>query len=215
MKTKSTISTVLNIVIFILMIFGAIVMFTGFKFMHGEEVALESTKLGTLKFFTFQSNVFMGIVALLLAIRKNHSTTMYVWKLIATGAVSLTFVIVFGDFWLVLGIPIMSMLQNGSLFYHLIIPVLSIITFVVFERTDKIKFRFTFMGLIPTFLYAIFYAIVVFTHVENGVVPKRYDWYGFTNAGIYVALAVIPGMLILTFIICLLLWLANRKRNHT
>ena len=215
MKTKSTISTVLNIVIFILMVFGAIVMFTGFKFMHGEEVALESTKLGILKFFTFQSNVFMGIVALLFTITKNKSTTLYVWKLIATGAVTLTFLIVFGDFWLALGIPIMSMLQNGNLIYHLVIPVLSILTFVFFERTDKIKFRFTFLGMIPTFVYAIFYAIVVFTHMENGVVPKKYDWYGFTNAGIYVGIAVIPAMLILSYIICLLLLLANRKRHHT
>ena len=215
MKTKSTISTVLNIVIFILMVFGAIVMFTGFKFMHGEEVALESTKLGILKFFTFQSNVFMGIVALFFAITKNKSTTLYVWKLIATGAVTLTFLIVFGDFWLALGIPIMSMLQNGNLIYHLVIPVLSILTFIFFERTDKIKFRLTFLGMIPTFVYAVFYAIVVFTHMENGVVPKKYDWYGFTNAGIYVGIAVIPAMLILSYIICFLLWLANRKRHHT
>ena len=215
MKTKSYISTVLNLVIFILMVFGAIVMFTGFKFMHGEEVALETTKLGILKFFTFQSNVFMGIVALLFAITKIRSTALYVWKLIATGAVTLTFLIVFGDFWLALKIPIMSMLQNGNLLYHLVIPVLSILTFVFFERTERIKFRYTFLGMIPTFVYAIFYAIVVFTHMENGVVPKEYDWYGFTNAGIYAGIAVIPAMLILSYIICFLLWLANRKRNHT
>lgn len=215
MSARDKISTVLNIVIFILMVAGATVIFAGLKFMHGEEVALESTKLGTLKFFTFQSNVFMGITALVFAIRKNRTTAMYVWKLIATGAVTLTFLIVFGYFWLALRIPIMFMLQNGNLFYHLIIPVLSILTFICFERTNRIEFRFVFLGMIPTFLYAIFYAIVVFTHMENGVVPKQYDWYGFTNAGIYVALAVIPCMLILTFIICLLLWLANRKRNHT
>ena len=215
MKTKSYISTVLNLVIFILMVFGAIVMFTGFKFMHGEEVALETTKLGILKFFTFQSNVFMGIVALLFAITKIRSTALYVWKLIATGAVTLTFLIVFGDFWLALKIPIMSMLQNGNLIYPLVIPVLSILTFVFFERTERIKFRYTFLGMIPTFVYAIFYAIVVFTHMENGVVPKEYDWYGFTNAGIYAGIAVIPAMLILSYIICFLLWLANRKRNHT
>ena len=82
-----------------------------------------------------------------------------------------------------------------------------------FERTDRIKFRHTFLGLIPTFLYAVFYAVNVFSHMTDGVVPKKYDWYGFMNAGLYAGIAVIPGMLILTYVICVILWLSNRKRH--
>ena len=210
-KRKATV--IFNIVIFILMVFGVVCMFSGFKFTHGEGVPLEATKLEMLKFFTVDSNIFMGIVALIFAIKERHplSRRMYVWKFAATVSVSLTFLIVFCYFWLVLGIPILSLLQNSNLFFHMVIPVLSIITFVCFERTDKIRFRYTWCGLIPTFIYAIFYAIVAFTHMEGGTVPARYDWYGFTKAGLGPAIAVIPGMLIITYIICLILWAANRK----
>ena len=45
-------------------------MFTGFKFMYGYEPILETTKIGMLKFFTVQSNLFMGIVSLLFAIKE-------------------------------------------------------------------------------------------------------------------------------------------------
>ena len=39
------ISLTINFIIVILVIMSSIIMFTGFKFMHGTEVVLESTKL--------------------------------------------------------------------------------------------------------------------------------------------------------------------------
>lgn len=56
-------SLIVNILIFLFTIFASVVMFTGFKFMTGYETILESTKIGMLRFFTVQSNLFMGIVA--------------------------------------------------------------------------------------------------------------------------------------------------------
>ena len=216
---KLKVSVVINIIIFVLMAVGTVFMFTGFKFTHGQGVPLEATKLEMLKFFTVDSNIFAGFVSLVMAVKEINvikwkspalSRAMYIWKYIATIAVSLTFLIVFGYFWLVLRIPILAMLQNSNLFFHLVIPVLCIFSFVFLERSNKIRFRHTWIGLVPTFLYAVFYAIVAFTHMEGGITPARYDWYGFTKAGIGPAIAVIPGMLIITYIICVLLWAANR-----
>ena len=66
-RTKVKISLVLNILIVIFTIFATIAMFTGFKFMHGHDIVLQSTKLGMLRFFTVQSNILIVIIALFFA----------------------------------------------------------------------------------------------------------------------------------------------------
>ena len=58
------ISLVINILVVILTIISSIIMFTGFKFMPDYELVLETTKIGMFKFFTVQSNIFMGVIAL-------------------------------------------------------------------------------------------------------------------------------------------------------
>ena len=65
---KEKISLCFNIIITILTIVATFIMFTGIKFMHGNEIVLETTKLGMFKFFTVDSNIFMGIVALIFSI---------------------------------------------------------------------------------------------------------------------------------------------------
>ena len=61
------VSLILNIITALFTFVASIIMFTGFNFMHTNETVLESSKLGMLKFFTVQSNIFMGIIALLFA----------------------------------------------------------------------------------------------------------------------------------------------------
>ena len=100
---KIKISLAINIMIVIFTVIACIIMFTGFKFMEGEYV-LESTKIGMFRFFTVDSNVFMGIIAVIFAINelnilKGKSTDikkeLYVLKLMATVGVGLTFLTVF------------------------------------------------------------------------------------------------------------------------
>ena len=93
MKKKT--SLIINAVIFILTVFASFLMFTGIKITNGAEPILETTKLGMFKFFTVDSNLFMGIVSLIFVI-KNKSITknMYRLKLMSTTAVSLTLIVV-------------------------------------------------------------------------------------------------------------------------
>ena len=69
-KKHIIISLIINIIVVLLTLIASIIMFTGFKFMYGYEPLLETTKIGMLKFFTVQSNLFMGIVSLLFAIKE-------------------------------------------------------------------------------------------------------------------------------------------------
>ena len=195
-RTKVKISLVLNILIVIFTIFATIAMFTGFKFMHGYDVVLQSTKLGMLRFFTVQSNILMGIIALFFAVLEikilkgkieEISTKAYVLKI--------------------------AMIMNSNLFFHLITPLLSMICFAAFERTNKVKFKYTFWGIIPTFLYAIYYMINIFVHMENGKVSPVYDWYWFVQNGVWTAIIVVPLMFFITYLITLLLWRINKKKE--
>ena len=218
-KNKYKISLVMNILIIIFTIIASIVMFTGFKFMKGAEPVLEMTKLSMFRFFTVDSNIFMAVIALIFSIEeisllknriKEIPLYIYILKLMATTGVSLTFFVVFtylGPFSSG-GIP--SMVRNSNLFFHLLTPVFSIITFVMFEKTDKIKFKQAFYGLLPTGLYSIYYTTNVLIHAENGKVSPLYDWYWFMQKGIWTAVIVIPLFALITFGISFALWKANK-----
>lgn len=217
---KLKISLILNIIIFILTVIATIMMFTGFKFMKGMETVLEATGFSLLKFFTVESNLFVGIISLIFSIKeikiikgneKELSTKMYLLKYMSTSSVSLTFFIVFFYLGPISKGGIISMLRNSNLFFHLIIPVLSIISFTIFEKTNKIKFKQVIYGIIPTFLYGLYYCINVLTHIENGKVSYVYDWYWFIQNGVWTAIIVIPVIFLISYLISLCLWYFNKK----
>ena len=219
---KIKVSLAINIMIVIFTVIACIIMFTGFKFMEGEYV-LESTKIGMFRFFTVDSNIFMGIVALIFAIKEikflkgkidEISTRTYSLKLMATVSVGLTFFTVFGYLGPIAEGGIFSLLKNSNLFLHLIIPVLSMVNFSLFEKTNKLKFKYSFLGVIPTIVYSIFYLINVLAHIENGKVSPIYDWYWFVQGGIWQVYIVFPFMLIFTYIISVALWRINRKKKN-
>ncbi len=105
------------------------------------------------------------------------------------------------------------MLQNSNLFFHLLIPVLSIITFVLFEK-NNLKFKNIVYVLIPTLMYEIFYLINIFIHLENGSVLPIYDWYWFAQGGLWQIAIVGPLMLLITYILGIILWKLNRFFNQ-
>ena len=216
---KTKVALILNYLILIFVIIASIIMFTGFKFMYGPEPKLDSSSFGMFRFFTVDSNMLMGITSLILIIKERRLLNnkikvipigYYVLKLVSTVAVSLTFIVVIGYLAPLSSDGIMSMLQNSNLFFHLIIPVLSIITFCFFEN-ENIKFKYVFYGLIPTIFYGIYYIINAFTHIEDGKVSIEYDWYWFLQNGLHMAYFVIPIVLCLTLVISVLLWITNKK----
>ena len=220
-KRNLAISIILNFLIVIMTIAATIMMFTGFRFMHGYEIILETTKLGMLKFYTVQSNILMGVTSFLFLIKeikmiKNKSyeipTFLYVLKLISTTSVTLTFFIVFTYLGPISKDGIPSMLMNSNLFFHLLIPLTSIICFIFFEKTNKLVFKSTMYGLSLTLIYAIYYLVNALIHVENGKVSPIYDWYWFVQNGVWTAIIVVPVIFIITYIISLLLWKTNKTK---
>ena len=221
-KKSIKISLVVNILVVIMTIGACIAMFTGFKFMNGYDKILESTGIGMLRFFTVQSNIFVGVISLLFAIKEikflkgiinDIPKNMYILKLMSTSAVGLTFFVVFTYLGPIAKDGIPSMLMNSNLFFHLLIPVISIFNFICFERTNRIKFKSVLYGIIPTFLYGIFYMINILIHMENGKVSPIYDWYWFVQKGVWTSIIVVPMMLAISYIISLIIWRLNMNKK--
>ena len=218
-KSSVVISLILNIIIVVLTILASIIMFTGFKFMHGYEIILESTKIGMFRFFTVDSNLLIGIVSGIFAFKEIQylkgkidfiPVRYYILKLMATSAVSLTFFVVFAYLGPISKEGIPSMLMNSNLFFHLIIPVFSILNFILFERTENIKFKYVVYGTLPTFFYGMYYLINVLIHMEEGKISTTYDWYWFAQNGVWTAIIVVPVIFLISYIISLILWKLNR-----
>ena len=204
----------------ILTIISSIIMFTGFKFMYDYELALESNKISMFKFFTVDSNLLMGLVSLIFIFKeikvlngkeKEIKKIYYILKLMAATSVGLTFFVVFAYLGPITEYGIKSMITNSNLFFHLIIPVISILNFILFEKTDKLKFKDIKYGLVPTVIYSLFYLINVLIHMEGGKVSTVYDWYWFVQNGVWTSLIVVPLMLLITYLISLIIWKLNRK----
>ena len=218
-KRNIKISLIINILVVVMTIVASIIMFTGFKFMNVYETVLESTRIGMLRFFTVESNLLMGIVSLLFAINEVRllnnkineiGTKMYNLKLMSCTAVGLTFFVVFAYLGPISKNGIPSMLMNSNLFFHLLIPVISILNFICFEKTNKIRLKDTLCGLIPTALYEVYYLTNIFIHMENGKVSPIYDWYWFVQNGVWTAVFIVPIMLVISWIISLLIWKLNK-----
>lgn len=93
--------------------------------------------------------------------------------------------------------------SGAGLYLHVIVPVLAIIAAALSE--NKIPFKLSFLGLLPTALYSIVYTIEVL------LVKNWPDFYGFTFGGNY---ALIPLSVISTYALTALISMGlNYLRN--
>ncbi len=219
-EKRMRISFVINLFISVLTVNIVIMTLMGFRFLHGYVPLEELGDVSTFCYFTTQSNVFMGIVSFVFANReylvlkgkkKSVPRYFYILKMVATVAVSLTFIVVFGYLGFVMDGGHLALLKYNNLFFHLVIPVISIFNFLVFEKTDLIKFKHTFYSLIPVFLYEIYYVGNLVVNFKDGVVTTQSDWYYFLQADIWRPIIVAPMMLLTTWFLSLAIWKINKK----
>ena len=203
------VSFVLNILVFLLVLAGTIVMVS----VKSEELA--TNDLSVFKYFTFQSNVFMGCVAavygyyqLLMILKKvdkiPHALTIF--NLIATSAVALTFIVVIA--FLGPGYGYDKMYKNANLFFHLLVPVLAIVNFIFYSRSEKYHFIQTLFTIIPSFLYGLVYFIVVAS--QNAYGDIKIDFYFFGKDGPLIGAVNYLAVMSIAYVIALILYFSNR-----
>lgn len=214
------ISFFLNLLILIMTIFATWAMLTGFQFMTmpGKPAALSVSNIKAFKYFTVDSNVFAGIISLVMMIvhvliAKGKLSTIpkpvQFLKLAATTGVTLT-MLVTALFLAPFQFGFFALFTDSNLFLHLLIPLLCIITFVFFEPAE-IPAAKTFVGVIPMLIYAVFYTTNIIVHLENGQTSQTYDWYGFLSNGVDTVWIVAPLILAVTWTLALLIQTANKK----
>ena len=210
---KIGVSLLLNMFIVILVTIGFTFMFIGFKFMPGDTL-LETTRLEVFKFYTVDSNILIGIISLILVIYEikllngyidKIPNFIYILKLIGTAGITLTFATT--AIFLVPQYGFYAMYNNNNLFFHLIVPLLSIISYVFYEKHDN-KYRYALYGIIPMFIYSLYYIPSVFMHLDN---ITKYDFYGFLQGNINNVYVVIPTIYLITYLMSLLLVYLNRR----
>lgn len=217
MKDTKTALT-LNSVIFVMGVLGAVFTFTGVRLTGANDTV---SGFSALKYYTVLSNIFAAVISGAAAVCeylymkgkiKTVPTPLYVLKLSATTCVSLTFLIVM--IYLAPFNPdgFFSMFTNSNLLFHFVIPVLSFTVFVFYEKTKSIKFYYTFVSVIPTLFYGIFYAVIAALNTADGEIIPEYDWYRFFYGGVFAAVAIYIVILGLAYLISFLLWKFNSRR---
>ena len=241
MKNRFTIAAVLNLSILVLTLFATISMMIGFQFMDNTSWDFSAANFAAFRYFTVDSNVLAGIVSLVYLLfmarqkKKNahtadksaqdakivtsaatyeHSMTLWLTllKLAATTGVTLTMMVTVFFLAPTSSRGFFALFKNSNLFFHFLIPVLCIVSFIFFERTAKpIRFSLTLAGIIPMLVYSVYYTVNILLHLENGQPISRYDWYGFLGGKLSNIWFVMPMIYLITWIFSILLWVGNKK----
>lgn len=220
MKKKIIVSLIFNSLIFVLVFFCSFCALFDYKFITNPSIISFKPYFSIFQYFTTDSNIFLGIVsAVMIGIeisclaKKEYELpkAIVLFKLIATTAVTLTMLTTI--FYLAPRDPAgyFNKFQDSNLFFHLIVPILALISFLCFEKTNKLSKKSPVIAIFPVIIYAIYYAMNGFLHFQNGIVSAAYDFYGFFDAGFIFAIILIPLMLFATYLIGVVLWFVNKK----
>ena len=197
METGFIVSVVLNLLAFVLMVVGIVVMLKGID--ADEHLAADG--LRAVKYFTVQSNWLYGTYALVFAICEiacgsadKIPAGFYTLKYVFTVGVTLTMLTVIFFLAPIVVKSYPELFKGANLYYHLLIPVLGIVSFCFFEKDCTLSVKQTLYGMIPFMLYGVYYSITALSHAENGQVEEKYDWYRFLAHG---TSKVIPAIVVM------------------
>ncbi len=191
---------------------GLTVLGTAIMLSFENDGILTARGVHNLKFFTVDSNLLLGLVCLLELIL---SRAVHLGKLagiprwfgtlryIATVAVALTFTVVVLFFGPMVGYA--PLFQDANLFFHLIIPVLAMVSYAILYRDRFIPLRETALALVPALLYGLYYTVLL---LVRGVHFPDTDWYGFAAGGVVGSVITAAGVFLTTWVLALLLRLA-------
>ncbi len=220
MTNKQKILTVISLVCNVAIIGFVIGAFIYSCFLTWEN-ALMAKGFSSLRFYTVLSNVLLAILSFpvliidIISLKKNKyeaPTWVGILKYIGVVGVSVTFLTVIcflapaaakrgQGYW--------SMFQGPNLYYHLIVPVIAIISFGFIELNIAFKMGYTVLGLVSVVLYGIFYIINYYCHLlDDG--NGSYDWYGFLSDPKRTVWFVALIMLLASYLICVCLYFLHR-----
>ncbi|MCR5490851.1 MAG: hypothetical protein K6F32_01840 [Bacilli bacterium] len=181
----------------------------------GSDGVLAAGGPALFKFFTTDSNVLLGICALInipldamVLLGKRERISKIYNIIFHVGNVSTSVTLLTVIFFLGPTMGYQAMYVGMVLFMHLINPLLGLVRYIVFGgHIEEFSWQQSFFGIIPMFVYGIFYVINVVVH--NGYGVYDYDWYGFGAGGPVGAAISFIVMLLATAAICIGIYFAR------
>ena len=160
------------------------------------------------KFFTVLSNELCGVVAVLWLIfwliNKSFPAML---KLITASAVGLTFLIIAA--FLAPMYPQLNLYDGSNLYFHLLVPLVAMVEFILMEVKEEISFRYTLIAAACSLIYGLGYYINI---VKNGIGewPDTNDWYGFLNWGYPIGFVIFGFIILMNWGMACLLRFLNK-----
>lgn len=199
-KKKGLVAFFINLIIVFLEIIGVVLSIKR----RGVSAFMFYTEI--VNYFTLGVSVWFVLEYL---IKQKASMFTMCLRFTSTVCLSVTFIMV-----VTVLIPmfpntfIFMMFKDSNLYQHLICPVLSILSLILFENTNKFKKIYILYALIPTFIYGVICIILNLTKVIIGPYPFFYlyeiPWY-----------ISIPWLVGVFLVVCgvdiLIFWLHNKK----
>lgn len=207
-RVLGIISMITNLIIAGLVIFGVISFFVPVFSIKMEQPFIQ---------FQVLASCFAGLLALigvfvyLVVIVKNKPVVpmvFQVFKLMAT--VALGIVLLTSLVYLLPTYGKAESVYGGANFiFRVIIPILGIASYILVEIHNKMKWRYTLLGILPFIAYAVFYIVYYFVNKNTGAVV---DWYEFGLAGGDWLKIVLSGLILLgvTYGLSFVIWLLNK-----
>lgn len=202
------IDAALNIVIVVSTIIAV-----GYYYVIGPDPVGVSSK-ETCCFFTTDSNLLVTLTSVLVLSYNIRNVEPPTWvmklRLMGVTAVTLTIVTVlvfltWYDYSIGGAELALALYQKNCFVMHITTPMLSIISFVLFERKPLLTKLDALWGMLPMAIYAVVYLCLVVVGVWD-------DWYGFTFGGNYLLTAVsLLAMNLATYAIAVALCTYRRK----
>ena len=178
--------------------------------------ALVSGGLGAFKYYTVLSNVFCAISCLcsafhfVIARKTDLPSWLYVFRLMGSSVVSVTFLVVLFFLGLVYGYR--PMFSGVSFWLHLVAPVLAIASQILLKQAESLPLWTSVFGIAPTVVYGIFY-ITVNAVGWTGNPNRATDFYYFLNWGWGIGIVIFLTIFLINWLVCLLYWSVGRKKT--
>jgi hypothetical protein len=171
-KIKLKIALILNIIIVIFEILGVILTF-------------KRLGVGTLKYYTTESNLLAFVSSAIFtyysikALKKDNPKIIPNWikifKFMTTTCLTVTFIVV---------VAVLAPFSEGGykhmlfdrdlLYYHLLCPLISIISFIFFETNSSFSIKHSLIATIPTIIYAAISVTLNILYIMRGPYPFLY-----------------------------------------
>ena len=201
-----------NITLFFNFLLVVLVAISIYLMITTSDGIIKGSKLKALKYFTVQSNIFIGIAAAIslfyLLFKNKYPTWLVILKLVATTCLTLTFLTVVGYLAPLMGF--FAVFLGANLYMHLFIPVTAILVFIFVEPKEELRFKWNFFSIIPSLTYGIIYIIFLIAFNDFGNV-EGWDWYAFGSYGLGIGFLMLVGLNLVAFGSSCLLYFLHKK----